>query len=287
MARSLTIPGVETVHVRETWEPDGFRLTESFTKTPGRRTNWSVADTTAAHYTSAINLPDGDPGEILNGVDGIRALLARTQIDYYTNRTGGGYTRKSDGRFFPGYAIGYNFAVDWLGGVWELRGWDFSPAATSKHNGHTLAVLLLTDRADPGSPLMLRSARMIQRECVRRGGRLANRPWPHGSFRTRTGTGTATACCGPALTAQIDAGLLDLDYQESEPPQEEPMPKLYNIEGDKITLYMEPAPKLLVRVTPTQWTALGNPPATGTLSKAQARSYAILPSLEHSMIGLG
>jgi hypothetical protein len=211
------IPGVATFHPRSAWEPQGYRMAVDFDRTPSKA-NWSNADLGAIHYTSAINLPDGDPSEILNGVDGIRQLLARTQIDYYQNRTDGGYTRTSDGRFFPGYPTGYSFAVDWLGGVWELRGWDYLPAATSGHNGHTIAILMLTDRNDPAPPLMLRSARMILRETNRRGGKLVNRPWAHGWFVERTGIGTATACCGAPMKAQIDQGLFDLDHPDPTTP---------------------------------------------------------------------
>lgn len=213
MTIGLTIPGVETVHPREAWEPVGYRMLTDFDRTPS---SLNIYDVTrgVAHYTSAINLPDGDPGEILTGVDGIRRLLANTQIDYFHNRNSGGYTRKSDGRWFPGFPVGYSFAVDWLGGVWEIRGWDIYPAATGQHNSYTLPILFLTDRADAASDLMLRSARMIWREARRRGARMRNDPWAHGWFRERTGTGTFTACCGDAVKGQILDGKLNLDYTE-------------------------------------------------------------------------
>lgn len=206
-----------TYHPRSVWEPDQYQMASSFDRTPARL-NPARIDRAAIHYTAAINIPDGDPNEIVGGIDGIRRLLAGITIDYYTNRTGGGYRRLSDRRWFPGYPFGYSFAIDWLGGIWEGRGFDFQPAATSGHNDHTIAILMLTDRADPGTELMWASARELQRETIRRGARLANRPWAHGWFAERTGQGTRTACCGAALKAQIDAGLGDLDHPETSPP---------------------------------------------------------------------
>lgn len=240
MTVGLTIPGVETVHPREVWEPNGvdnwygtwylntygdLRRADAFHRLPAGL-DLSEVEYVATHYTSAIDIPDGDPDEILGGVDGIRALLARTQYDYLANRTGGSYRRTRgntpDGRIFPGYHLGYSFAIDWLGGVWEIQGWSFRPAATSGWNRKALAVLMLTDRADPGSELMWRSHRALSREALRRGARIApSRVWSHGWFRERTGTGTATGCCGPALEAQIRAGLGDWALHTDNPTEED------------------------------------------------------------------
>lgn len=168
-----------------------------------------------------MNLPDGDPGELVTGNDDIRRLLAAAHGDYLRNRTGGGYRRLSDGTWFPGYPLGYSFAYDWLGGVWEINGFDYLPAATSSHNRHTLAHLMLTDRHDPGSDLMWASMRAVCREAERRGARAKDRPLDHNGFRTEYGTGTATACCGDALRLQIAQGLGDMSYDDSElePPK--------------------------------------------------------------------
>lgn len=218
------IPGVATVHPRTAWEPNGvdawygshllkaygdLRRDSAFHRTPPSLWLPGV-QYIAVHYTSAIDIPDGDPDEIIAGEDGIRSLLARTHFDYLANRTGGGYERLDDGRRFPGYPLGYSFAFDWLGGVWEINGFDYQPAATSGWNNRALAFLMLTDRADPGSSLMWQSFRAVAAEAQRRGARIApERVWSHRWFRERLGTGTATACTGPALEAQIVAGLGD------------------------------------------------------------------------------
>lgn len=217
------IPGIETFHPRSTWEPGpGFPITGdlrrdvAFNRQPRGLTIGDV-DQLAVHYTSAINIPDGDPGEILDGVDGIRNLLRNAHWDYLTNRTHGGYTRISDGRFFPGYPLGYSFAFDWLGGVWEINGFDYMPAATNQHNEHTLAFLMLTDRYDPASDLMWRSFRAVAREAIVRGATITpDGIWSHGWFVERTGEGTPTGCCGDALEAQIVAGKGDFTRSEGE-----------------------------------------------------------------------
>lgn len=210
------IPGVETFHPRAAWEPGpgtplfGDLLRDSsFHRTPEGL--WLPGIThLATHYTAAIDIPDGDPGEILGGIDGIRRLLRNAHWDYLANRSGGGYRRLSDGRWFPGYPLGYSFAFDWLGGVWEINGFDYRPSATSGWNNRALAFLMLTDRADPGSELMWRSFRAVAAEAVRRGARFTpDTVWSHGWFAERTGTGTPTACCGDALEAQIRAGYGD------------------------------------------------------------------------------
>lgn len=213
----LTIPGVETVHERSAWEPVGYRMALDFTRTPALLNPGSV-DEDALHYTADDNLPDGDFGEF---VDQLPTYLAAITKSYLQNRSDGGYVRRSDGFYFPGYPIGYSFAVDWLGGVWVLRGWDYVPAATSGHNGHTIAILLLTDLADPGSDLMWRSVRCIRREAVRRKMRLPNSPTGHGEFVVKYGTGTRTSCPGGPLLRQRDEGLGDLDYPDV--PEEDEM----------------------------------------------------------------
>lgn len=219
---TLTIPGVETLHPRTEWEPGpgtplfgDLRRGYAFHRTPASL--WLPGiQYIATHYTGAVNIPDGDPGEILSGVDGIRNLLRNAHWDYLNNRSDGGYRRLSDNRWFPGYPLGYSFAFDWLGGVWEINGFDYQPAATSGWNNRALAFLMLTDRADPGSALMWRSHRAVAREALRRGARIApERVWSHGWFAERTGTGTPTACCGGALEAQINAGYGDYTQDDT------------------------------------------------------------------------
>lgn len=205
-----------TYHRRETWEPVAVARDRNLSKKPPLQVLANVTRR-ATHYTSAINLPDGDPGEILDGIDGIRQLLIRSNYDYLRNRSDGGYTSLITGEYFPGYPLGYSWAYDWLGGIWEINGIEFRPSATSMHNTYTKADLMLTDRNDPASQLMMRSVREVGRTLKQLGAvHLENRPWAHGWFKERTGTGTATVCCGYPVKEQINQGLLDLSYDEGE-----------------------------------------------------------------------
>ena len=235
------IPGVETYHRRSVWEPNGvdpwygnwllraygdLRRDSAFHRRPPELEITKVTRL-AVHYTAAVNLPDGDPGEILTGIDGIRALLARSTFDYLSNRSGGGYERTSDGHWFKGYPLGYSFAIDWLGGVWEIQGWDYRPAATSGWNNSTLAILMLTDRADPATDLAWQSFRALAAEAKRRGARITPESvWSHGWFYERTGTGTPTGCCGDALEAQIEAGAGDWTVTPLPPEEHNDMARI-------------------------------------------------------------
>jgi hypothetical protein len=220
----VSIPGVETFHSRAVWEEVGFRMALDFTKTPGPYKPANV-DLAVAHYSGSERTPDGDPGE---DPSLIIPWLRAIQRDYYTNRTGGNYIRKSDGRLFPGYPIGYSFAVDWLGGVWELRGFEFLPAATFEHNTHTIPVIFITDGATPASDLALASARAIWREARRLSGRTTSfyqRPLGHGEVRQVYGTGTITPCPNSGILDQLHNGLGDLDYDDT-PPEDDDMQPL-------------------------------------------------------------
>lgn len=220
----MSIPGVETFHPRAVWEEVGFRMALDFNKTPAPYKPANV-DLAVAHYSGSERTPDGDPGE---DPSLIIPWLRSIQRDYYINRTGGNYTRKSDGRLFPGYPIGYSFAVDWLGGVWELRGFEFLPAATLAHNTHTIPVIFITDGATPASELALASARAIWREARRLSGRTTSfiqRPLGHGEVRLVYGTGTATPCPNSGILDQLHHGLGDLDYDDT-PPEDDDMQPL-------------------------------------------------------------
>lgn len=195
------IPGVATIHERTAWEESGYRMAVDFTRTPSLYVPGNV-DRGVAHYTGAMNVPSGDPGENPNDVG---AYLRAAQRDYLINRTGGGYTRRSDGRFFPGYPLGYSFGVDWLGGCWVIRGFDFLPAATNQHNGHTVAVLFYVDGADKATPEMWATARAIVREARRLRGRpgFNGAGTDHGTLTVESGTGTPTACAGAGIRSQL------------------------------------------------------------------------------------
>lgn len=204
MTIGLTIPGVETVHPREVIATSCYPIL-------GPAFDISRVWTPLIHYVAAIDLPDGDLDEFQYQ---IAPFLQAVNRDWWNNRKGSGIF--TCGTKKPGYSIGYSFAVDWLGGAWELRGFDALPAATADHNFYTFPILFLTDIFDGASDLMLATARAIWREARRRSQNdlFLDRPKGH-----RELCGGCTACPGTPLIAQRDAGLMDLDY---EPPQEEP-----------------------------------------------------------------
>ena len=169
----MSVPGV-TFHRREVWQNPALPVS-------GPPMMWTRIDTTPLHYTAADDLIDGDPGE---HAEDLPAYLRAIQRDYKRR----------------GYSVGYNFAVDWLGGVWELRGFDFKCAANRGWNGRTVAVLCLVDGADPLTAEALEAVRKIIAETDRRAGRVTN-VVPHSAIG-------ATQCCGDGIRGQISAGLV-------------------------------------------------------------------------------
>lgn len=279
MTIGLTIPGVPTVHPRETWEQDGYRITD-FTRLP---TGYRPANVTrgVAHYTAAMNLPDGDPGENLttNVIDRLRA----SQRDYLANRTGGGYTRKSDGRYFPGYHLGYSFMIDYLGGVWELRGFDYLPAATNQHNEYTIALLFYVDWQDKATELAWESARAITREARRRSGQGAKfnpQIIDHGSLYLTTGVGTPTRCSGDGIRSQlITHGNINIT------PQEPNMVKFFCI--DRVGAEPQPSPvwmttddRIATRVPGYMAHIIGSNPIHVVTSAQASKQYIFVNAFE-------
>ena len=114
------------IHPRTLIEQPGYPI-------HGPLMNYAAVDTVVIHYTADDELPDGDPGELIEDV--APYLQAINRMYWHKTPTG--------------YAIGYNFASDWLGGIWELRGLNYKCAANKDHNEHTVAVLMLTDGTEP------------------------------------------------------------------------------------------------------------------------------------------
>lgn len=161
-------------------------------------------DTVVVHYTAADDLIDGDPGEHASGLP---AYLRAIQRDYVTSR---------------GYSIGYNVAVDWLGGSWELRGTDYRCAANKGHNEHTFAILVLVDGNDMATEHAAATIRRIIGELERRrGSELAI--VGHGQLRNPN---AATACPGSGLRAQLALGEFSPRWNpQPEPPPPPPIPE--------------------------------------------------------------
>lgn len=150
----------------------------------GPAIDWTRIDTAVPHYTAADNLIDGDPGEHANNLPG---YLRAIQRDYQLNR---------------GYSIGYNVAVDWLGGSWELRGDTIKCAANKGHNEHTFAILVLVDGNDMATEYAAAEIRRLIGEAET----LARRELAitgHGQLQNPN---HPTGCPGTGLRAQITLG---------------------------------------------------------------------------------
>jgi hypothetical protein len=186
---------VTFTHSRATWVAPAPPIT-------GPSIAWHAIDTVVIHYTGADDLIDGDPGE---NADRLDDYLRAMQRSYVQSR---------------GYSVGYNAAIDWLGGSWELRGLDIQCAANKGHNGHTWAVLVLVDGNDAASSLAVAEVRRLIAAAERLAGRTL-KIIGHGQL-----PGAATACPGIGLRAQITAGVFSPGAEPTQPEADE-MPTLY------------------------------------------------------------
>lgn len=192
------VPGAHTVWTREAWQDPRYPVF-------GPADTASNNDTIVIHYTAADDLIDGDPGE---HAEDLPQYMRNMQYSYVTNR---------------GYSLGYLFAVDWLGGIWQIRGWEYQSAANSAHNEHTWPILVLVDGADAATPEAVRSIQLIGYEAERRAGR-PQAVKGHGQLRVETGKGTATACPGAGLQAQVNNGTFNPKGPDPDPLPVPPQP---------------------------------------------------------------
>lgn len=174
-------------HPRALWVPPAPPIT-------GPAIDWTRITDVAIHYTADDDLIDGDPGEYADQLDD---YLRGIQIDYERRR---------------GYSIGYNAAVDWLGGDWELRGWDIRCAANRPVNLTTWAILVLVDGNDMATPYAAAKIRRLVAEAERRA-RRELRITGHGQL-----PGASSQCPGSGLRAQIALGEFSPRWQPFPPP---------------------------------------------------------------------
>lgn len=243
-----------TYHPRSTWENPALPVNHPGVYRPPAL-DLARIDTIVYHYTGSDDLIDGDPGEHASDLPG---YLRAIQADY---------------RRRLGFSIGYSWAIDWLGGVWELRGFDYRAAATGgrkstrdgsinpETNRRTLAFLCLVDGSDPLTPQAARSARLLTAEAERRTGRRLD--------ITAHSDHDYTACCGDGIRHQIATGYLDPERAAME---------LFNLRAQPSPLYARQG-HLVTHVSPAQWAALGHPPADRIMPKSEARRYTFVGTL--------
>ena len=124
------------------------------------------------------------------------SVLRSIQRDYTMNR---------------GYSIGYNFAIDKEGLVWELRGFDIKCAANIRRNNETIAILCLVDGSQPMNSKMVASFKALGAEAQRRMDRQL-------TVVCHCDIGI-TACPGVGIVAQVKAGKLEPgDTPDPKPP---------------------------------------------------------------------
>lgn len=174
--------------------------------------DWTRIDRFVFHYTAADDLIDGDPGE--HAAD-LPAYLRAINREYWGRKTAAVPT---------GYAIGYNAAVDWLGGTWELRGDTYRCAANGcldenrkNWNVRSFALLCLVDGADPLTSAAVAAAQDLIAQ-VRAHSSLEVAEVPHRGI-------CATACPGAGIVGQIDAGLFRPPVASKPKPPPTPAPE--------------------------------------------------------------
>lgn len=185
----------DMLHTRDEWEDPAYPV-------DGPRAIWENITTVALHYTGADDVIDGDPGEAWDRMDD---YLRAIQQSYVTQR---------------GYSVGYMFAVDQRGHVWQLRGWEYKSAANRGWNHCTLPILFLVDGGDMASPMAVRSANLVITEGERRAGRrLVVKP--HKDIG-------ATACPGVGITAQQRAGVFHSVVVNPPPKPPQGVPDMFH-----------------------------------------------------------
>jgi hypothetical protein len=173
------------------------------------------------HYTAALDLIDGDPGESWDRLDDyIRGI----QFSYAKPVSQGG----------RGYSIGYNVLVDQRGVKWEGRGTRFECAANVSINERSIAILVLVDGQDGASWEAIESVREVVAQIRVYAPRAII--VPHSSVGS-------TACPGAGLRGQTAMGVFEPVIPEPEPEPVPPVdPPDDSLEEMKIVDYLKGLP---------------------------------------------
>jgi hypothetical protein len=164
---------------------------------------WSRIDDVVIHYPGVTGAIGTDPV----------AVLRNMHNDYLMNR---------------GYALGYGFAVDLKGEVWEVRGDTFTNAANKGDelhhhvgwNDHSISILILVGQQDAANAAQVKTTNALIDELERRNGGPLNLMW-HAQ-------GQSTDCAGAGIIDQLQrgviaAGLSGATGQPSTPRQPPPV----------------------------------------------------------------
>lgn len=190
---------ITTTKTRLAWQSNNYPV-------KGDSFEWWDVDLAVVHYAGVTNTPDGDP------TDGtVESWLRNTQSYYARQR---------------GYSIGYNFAVDWRGWSWELRGEDFECAANKYVNSRSIAFILITDgqdRATPAAVAELNRLLRLANEHAPRGVRVLGH-WQTTVLPYRASSTPNTSCPGLGIKEQLRSGEIGLQAAPAPAPAPAPTP---------------------------------------------------------------
>lgn len=134
------------------------------------------------------------------------AMLRAIQSDYTRNR---------------GYSIGYSFAIDLNGEVWELRGLDIKPAATAGYNDKGLATFFMVPGAPPANDKQIRAFVELHVDLLEKRTNKQLGIYGHGQRGT-----TPTPCPGAGIMEQLPTFRKLTDaYRNSQNNPIKPFPK--------------------------------------------------------------
>lgn len=105
----------------------------------------------------------------------------------------------------PAYSLGYNWMIDDIGDVWEVRGFEIKCAANEEVNATSVAIQFIVDDQDAANEAQIRAARELVAQI--RTWRSVDLPLvTHSSVATHSSN---TPCPGAGLTPQVLNGTFE------------------------------------------------------------------------------
>lgn len=140
--------------------------------------------------------------------------------------------------------VGYSFAVDSHGRIYELRGWMVAGAHTPNYNSTSHGILLILGEGQSPTPSMVNAVRSLIGEHDRRYGKGYIRP--HSAAK-------ATACPGDEVRGMIARG--ELDPAKSPAPAPAPAPAPQEIDWAAVRRWVAGVAAHNLKGAPTMATA--------------------------------
>ncbi len=168
--------------------------------------DWTPIQLFVVHWPGSDGAIDGDPGEASDRLDDWLRSVQRFYRDV------------------RGYNIGYNMAVDYLGGSWELRGEEFKCAANAGLNDIAIACIVMTDLDGKITPQAIAAVQRMyaQAKAIKPSIRLIGHGQGPSLFPLRKPT--ATSCPGPLIKLVNDGTFASTPAPPPVPVPVMPMP---------------------------------------------------------------